>query len=772
MPKLTPVDIDPFNVGMSEALPAPQARLRAKELFSDFGKAFMSGLQDSGRAGATSMMEALENQYVPEGAVGINDAGQWTDKQGNPLNVQRRPNIVPLTKTAEGGYEGAMPAMADVWNTMGGVGKAATLGAGPVLRPALKYKDKIYKAKEGQQHLDALPVELQDTFQKMAMSGEDISHFNFGFINHKGHFLQREDALKYAIDNGLLDPNDAKYGTLVTTMLNDSGGGQKVASQAGQALKEKAPTFYSAAEKAVENLNQNKASGEQWINTLSNQKGVKGEELEWTGLKEFLKDKPSVTKQEIQDYLKENKVELKEVWKRSDNKYNYKTHDEWYNAIQVAERRNDWNEVDNLNRAWEASEGVGGVGSPKYSKWQLPGGENYRELLMTLPDKRAAGPKTFDEFAKLNNLQDGPEARRLYSEFNANNQNVNDGGNYRSSHWDEPNILVHVRMNDRTIDGKKSLHLEEIQSDWHQQGRDKGYKSSGDLNRFNELDKAAELARTELSFEAERTAKEAIGSSYAKFLQSNPSQAERTAAQAKIAEVRKNDKAYLAASDKVQQVTRERDSYNPSSKVPDAPFKKTWHELALKRAIREAAENGYERLSWTPGEAQAARYDLSKQVNNIRYKKNVDGTYQLSAEDKSGKGHMLGEKLTEKQLADNVGKEVAEKIIKGEGNKENLAGNNEPRNEWNKLSGLDLKIGGEGMKGFYDQIIPKSISKLMKEYNLKIEKSKTEKGDEIFYIDLPSKTRDNIINKGFPLFSGTPVLFPINYNPFSEEYEK
>lgn len=238
MPKLTPVDIDPFNVGMSEALPAPQAKLRAKELFGGFGKAFMSGLQDSGRAGATSMMEALENQYVPEGAVGINDAGQWTDKQGNPLNVQRRPNIVPLTKTAEGGYEGAMPAMADVWNTMGGVGGAATLGAGPVLRPALKYKDKIYKAKEGQQHLDALPVELQDTFQKMAMSGEDISHFNFGFINHKGHFLQREDALKYAIDNGLLDPNDAKYGTLVTTMLNDSGGGQKVASQAAAGARE------------------------------------------------------------------------------------------------------------------------------------------------------------------------------------------------------------------------------------------------------------------------------------------------------------------------------------------------------------------------------------------------------------------------------------------------------------------------------------------------------------------------------------------------------
>ena len=47
--------------------------------------------------------------------------------------------------------------------------------------------------------------------------------------------------------------------------------------------------------------------------------------------------------------------------------------------------------------------------------------------------------------------------------------NVNN--NYRSSHWDEPNVLAHIRMNDRNIDGKKSLHLEEIQSDWMQSHR-------------------------------------------------------------------------------------------------------------------------------------------------------------------------------------------------------------------------------------------------------------------------------------------------------------
>ena len=104
---------------------------------------------------------------------------------------------------------------------LGGVTEG-TLGATPFLRPALKYKEKIYKAPPGGQHLDALPAELAPEFQRMAMSGEDISHYNFGFMNHKGHFLDREAALKYAIDEGLMSPHDAKFGALTSTMFADS----------------------------------------------------------------------------------------------------------------------------------------------------------------------------------------------------------------------------------------------------------------------------------------------------------------------------------------------------------------------------------------------------------------------------------------------------------------------------------------------------------------------------------------------------------------------
>ena len=54
-----------------------------------------------------------------------------------------------------------------------------------------------------------------------------------------------------------------------------------------------------------------------------------------------------------------------------------------------------------------------------------------------------------------------------------------DKGIYRSSHWQEPNVLAHVRLNDRTgPNGEKVLHIEEVQSDWHQEGRRKGYKGN------------------------------------------------------------------------------------------------------------------------------------------------------------------------------------------------------------------------------------------------------------------------------------------------------
>src|SRR5207245_1556204 len=71
-----------------------------------------------------------------------------------------------------------------------------------------------------------------------------------------------------------------------------------------------------------------------------------------------------------------------------------------------------------------------------------------------------------------------------------------------------------------------------------------------------------------------------------------------------------------SAAEKYQAAVQAMDGKDAA--VPDAPFKKTWHEFVLKRLIREAAEKGYDKIAWTPGEAQAERYDLSKKIDAIK----------------------------------------------------------------------------------------------------------------------------------------------------------
>src|ERR1700691_2219973 len=123
------------------------------------------------------------------------------------------------------------------------------------------------------------------------------------------------------------------------------------------------------------------------------------------------------------------------------------------------------------------------------------------------------------------------------------------------------------------------------------------------------------------------------------------------------------------------------------SGVPDAPFKTTWPELAMKRMIRYAAENGYEKVAWTTGETQAARYDLSKQVERIVYAKDIakPGSVTVTAFKRGSSMPEFAREVPAGELDGVVGKELAEKITASD-------------KAYGEFSGLDLKVGGEGMK--------------------------------------------------------------------------
>ena len=203
--------------------------------------------------------------------------------------------------------------------------------------------------------------------------------------------------------------------------------------------------------------------------------------------------------------------------------------------------------------------------------------------------------------------------------------------------------------------------------------------------------------------------------------------------------------------------------------LPNMPMKKTWDELTIKRMIKEAADNGYDAISWTPGEAQAARYDLSKQVDTIHAFKKSDGNFDLSGIGKDGRSLNFGSGISPDKLSDVVGKELAEKIIN-------------QKSESKNYSGLDLKVGGEGMKAFYDKMMVDKVNQIAKKFGGKVEtkeipistkeklkdiegmssfeaaeymKQNKNKGQPIHVLKLTPKLKKVATEKGFPLFSET-----------------
>ena len=130
--------------------------------------------------------------------------------------------------------------------------------------------------------------------------------------------------------------------------------------------------------------------------------------------------------------------------------------------------------------------------------------------------------------------------------------------------------------------------------------------------------------------------------------------------------------------------------------------------------MRYAAEHGFDRIAWTTGEQQADRYDLSKQVDKVLVSKYKDGytlKVLLPGRAYNNDQTLIGEKLTESQLEEQIGKDLTQKVIL----------DNLPLGQTNVYEGNDLKVGGTGMKAFYDKIIPSAASKLGKPFGAKLE---------------------------------------------------
>ncbi len=163
----------------------------------------------------------------------------------------------------------------------------------------------------------------------------------------------------------------------------------------------------------------------------------------------------------------------------------------------------------------------------RYEDYTVDGGTNYREFLIT--------------YGRQGMIQ---------------NKKMRETDEYMGPHFDEENIIAHFRTKDRTYGDKQILYVEEIQSDWGQQGRKQGFQKS-----------EQEMANLTKDINAGKLTDE--------------------------------------AEDLIVE--------NNRLKPPKAPFvtdTNKWTALSIKRILAKASEEGYDAVAITPGKVHVDRWNV------------------------------------------------------------------------------------------------------------------------------------------------------------------
>jgi hypothetical protein len=444
----------------------------------------------------------------------------------------------------------------------------------------------------------------------------------------------------------------------------------------------------------------------------------------------------------------------------------------------------------------ERQKRLAGAGKPQYATYTLPGGKDYHELLLTLPpepshEKELEAKRTrfqrrmarkyganadlmFDtsQFGSERNINEWrslraamtPEERAKESALAEAALTARHGGStndYTSAHWPDVNVLAHVRFKEHpSTDGKRVLLVEEVQSDWHQAGRQQGYRDPDSTARLEQMRKQwgehreayvraqaefkrlSETLAPQLRAIREETDKRdrytVTDAETGKVLYDGPDAREArilahgnplaryeehlddygpeyAALQSKIGAKGKEYQEHVEAARLLAAEIQQAED-RASSAIPDAPFKKTWHELVMKRMLRWAAEHGFDKLAWTTGKQQNDRYNLTAVGKTLELRAGEHGTpYELLVHPHTaGTGPRTFPLESLDKLDDYVGHAVANTM------RDALAEREAAGLDFVQMPTNGLEVGGQGMRGFYDKILPEFMGKYTKRWGGKV----------------------------------------------------
>ena len=332
--------------------------------------------------------------------------------------------------------------------------------------------------------------------------------------------------------------------------------------------------FISNALASLDKIQMKSGNAQAWINKIQQAGGLKKEEDKWIGLTDWLKDqKGNISKDDVAEFIREHQIQIEEVKygmslpedafefdyvEDVDNAY--VSINDWEKAVALYNESNkdqiDVNDPSDEN--WNKVEAFGNSLvrnkiNPIRNKYTTDGLENKREIALTVP--------TIEPYKANDEVHFG------------------DAGDGRAIAWARFGEAVDE-------DGNRVLVIDEIQSKRHQDGKEKGY---------NEIELPSEQDAWEARVKASDDYVQLYMELSKKYSENEiqerlMSEEDNTQLEKTMEAVREADRIYNSV-------------YNLKNKgVPDAPFRDSWDALAMKRMLRLAAEEGYDKIAWTSGQ--------------------------------------------------------------------------------------------------------------------------------------------------------------------------